>query len=199
MIFRETALKGAFVIEPELKEDERGFFARAWCQRELAAHGLNPNVVQANLSYNRHRHTLRGMHYQKPPNEETKLVRCIRGAIYDVIVDLRAGSPTYRQWVGVTLSAENRHMIYVPEGFAHGFQTLEDATELFYLMTKFYAPGAEAGARWDDPAFGIRWPEAGTRIIADRDQNWPLLEPTPRQAMQGGADDVGSGKLQAKG
>ena len=199
MIFRETALKGAFVIEPELKEDERGFFARAWCQRELAAHGLNPNLAQANLSYNRHRHTLRGMHYQKPPNEEAKLVRCIRGAIYDVIVDLRAGSPTYCQWVGVTLSAENRHMIYVPEGFAHGFQTLEDDTELFYLMTEFHTPGAEAGARWDDAAFGIRWPDAGTRLIAERDRSWPLLESSQRQAMQGGTDNVGSGKLQAKG
>jgi dTDP-4-dehydrorhamnose 3,5-epimerase len=187
MIFRETALEGAFIIEPELKEDDRGFFARAWCQRELAAHGLNPNVVQANLSYNRHRHTLRGMHYQRPPQGEAKLVRCIRGAIYDVIVDLRKGSPTYRKWVGLTLSAQNRHMLYVPEGFAHGFQTLEDDTELFYLMTEFHTPGSEAGARWDDPAFGIRWPDASTRIMSDRDRKWPLLESSDGQTVERGA------------
>jgi dTDP-4-dehydrorhamnose 3,5-epimerase len=177
MIFHETSLQGTFVIEPELKEDERGFFARAWCQRELAAHGLNPNVVQANLSYNRHRDTLRGLHYQKAPYEEVKLVRCFRGAIYDVIVDLRQASATYLQWTAVPLSAQNRHMIYIPEGFAHGFQTLEDDTELFYLMTQFHTPGAEAGARWDDPAFGVRWPEAERRVISAKDRSWPPFVP----------------------
>jgi dTDP-4-dehydrorhamnose 3,5-epimerase len=183
MIFNETALKGAFVIDLEPREDERGFFARAWCERECAAHGLQSRIVQANLSYNPTRGTLRGMHYQLAPYEEAKLVRCIRGAIWDAIVDFRPDSPTYLRWCGVELSAGNRRMLYVPEGFAHGFQTLEDETEAFYQVTQVYTPGAEQGIRWDDPAIGIQWPEADTRLISEKDRNWPLLA-QPRQAAQ---------------
>jgi dTDP-4-dehydrorhamnose 3,5-epimerase len=171
--FCTTTLKDSFLVELEPREDERGFFARAWCEREFEAHGLNPGLVQANLSYNRHRGTIRGLHYQVPPYAEAKLVRCIRGAIYDVIVDLREKSPTFLQWLGVTLSAANRQMLYVPEGFGHGFQTLEDDSEVFYQVTQFYTPGAERGARWDDPAFGIKWPETARRIISMKDLGWP--------------------------
>jgi dTDP-4-dehydrorhamnose 3,5-epimerase len=171
--FCTTTLKDSFLLELEPREDERGFFARAWCEREFEAHGLNPGLVQANLSYNRHRGTIRGLHYQVPPYAEAKLVRCIRGAIYDVIVDLREKSPTFLQWLGVTLSAANRQMLYVPEGFGHGFQTLEDDSEVFYQVTQFYTPGAERGARWDDPAFGIKWPETARRIISMKDLGWP--------------------------
>ena len=177
MIFHETKLKGAFVIELDRQEDERGFFARAWCRKEFEAHDLNRNLVQANVSYNHKRGTLRGMHYQVAPYEETKLVRCFRGAIYDVIVDLRPDSPTYLQWFGVELTAENRRMLYVPEGFAHGFQTLEDDTEVFYQVSQFYTPAAERGARWDDPTFAIEWPAAKRRVISVKDQNWPLFSP----------------------
>jgi dTDP-4-dehydrorhamnose 3,5-epimerase len=177
MKFDPTRLKGSFVIEPEPREDERGFFARVWCEREFKAHGLNSGLVQANLSYNRYRGTLRGLHYQVPPYAEAKLVRCVRGAIYDVIVDLRPESTTYLQWLGVTLTAANRQMLYVPEGFAHGFQTLEDHTEVFYQVTQFYTPGAERGARWDDPRFGIAWPAAENRVISTKDQEWPPYLP----------------------
>ena len=177
MIFHETKLKGAFVIELERKEDERGFFARAWCQKEFEAHDLKRNLVQANVSYNRKRGTLRGLHYQVAPHEEAKLVRCFRGAIYDVIVDLRPDSPTYLHWIGVELTAENRCMLYVPEGFAHGFQTLEDDTEVFYQVSQFYTPGAERGVRWDDPTFAIEWPAAEQRVISEKDRNWPLFSP----------------------
>ncbi len=183
MNFHETKLKGAFVIELERKEDERGFFARAWCQKEFEAHGLNRNLVQANVSYNRKRGTLRGLHYQVAPHEEAKLVRCFRGAIYDVIVDLRPDSPTYLRWIGVELTAENRCMLYVPEGFAHGFQTLEDDTEVFYQVSQFYTPGAERGVRWDDPTFAIEWPAAKRRVISVKDQNWPLFSPAHVQHL----------------
>lgn len=168
MIFEETQLKGAFIIEPERLEDERGFFARMWCAREFAAHGLNPNLVQSSISFNKKKGTLRGMHYQAPPNAETKLVRCTQGRVYDVIVDIRADSPTFGQWVAVELSAENRRMLYISEGFAHGFQTLEDNTELFYQMTEFYASESARGARWDDPAFGVEWPLDIT-VISEKD------------------------------
>jgi len=176
MIFKETKLKDAYVIEIEKLEDRRGFFARAWCQREFEAHGLVSRVVQANISYNRKKGTLRGLHYQVAPYAETKLVRCTRGAIYDVIVDLRPDSPTYMQWLGVELTAENYKMLYVPEGFAHGFQTLTDETEVTYQVSQFYTPGAEGGVRYNDPAFGIEWPLT-VQVISDKDQNWPDYSP----------------------
>jgi dTDP-4-dehydrorhamnose 3,5-epimerase len=177
MIFKEIQLQGAFVIELEPREDERGFFARAWCAKEFDAHGLNARVVQANLSYNRTRGTVRGLHYQMAPYEETKLVRCVRGAIYDVIVDLRPDSRTYLQWTGVELTADNRRMLYVPGGFAHGFQTLEDESDVFYQVTQHYTPGSERGIRWDDPAFGIVWPDVEHRMISHKDQSWPAFSP----------------------
>ena len=172
MIFIETKLKGAFIIEPEKLEDERGFFARTWCQHEFAAHGLNPRLVQCNISFNRKRGSLRGMHYQAAPHEEARLVRCTRGGIYDVIIDLREKSPTFKQHIAVTLTAQNYTMLYIPEGFAHGFQTLEDNTEVLYQMSEFYAPSYARGVRWDDPAFGIQWPPA-ERIISERDRSYP--------------------------
>ena len=171
MIFTDTKLKGAFVIEAKRNEDERGFFARTFCQKEFEAHGLNPRLVQCNISFNKKKGTLRGMHYQAPPYEEAKLVRCTMGAIYDVIIDLRAGSPTFKQWLAVELTAQNRRMLYIPEGFAHGFQTLQDNTEVFYQMSKIYLPECAKGVRWDDVAFRIRWPN-GERIISARDQQY---------------------------
>ncbi|SRR6266545_1058835 len=172
MIFAETQLKGAFIIDPERIEDERGFFARTWDRREFEARGLNSNLAQCNISYNARRGTLRGMHYQATPHAETKLVRCTIGAIYDVIIDLRPGSPTLRQWLAVELSADNRRMLYIPEGFAHGFQTLEDHTEVFYQMTEFYAPDYARGLRWNDPAFDIEWPVAEQRVLSERDAGY---------------------------
>jgi dTDP-4-dehydrorhamnose 3,5-epimerase len=172
MIFLETPLAGAFVIDIEPHEDERGFFARTFCQEEFEALGLDATVVQSSVSFNRQRGTLRGMHYQTPPHEETKVVRCTAGAIYDVIIDLRPLSPTFVQWHGVTLSAENRTMFYIPAGFAHGFLTLEDNTEVLYQMSEFYYPDSARGVRWDDPAFGIEWPAEPT-AISDRDKIYP--------------------------
>jgi len=177
MIFTETLLRGAFTIDLEPRTDARGFFARAWCQNEFQAHGLISDLVQANLSFNPGRGTLRGLHYQVAPYEEAKLVRCIRGAIYDVIVDLRRESPTYLRWYGVELTTENRRALYVPEGFAHGFQTIQDDTEVFYQVTQAYQPDAERGVRWDDRALGIVWPETDTRIISPKDQSWPPFVP----------------------
>jgi dTDP-4-dehydrorhamnose 3,5-epimerase len=174
MIFRELTLKDAFIVDIERREDERGFFARTFCEREFEAHGLNRRLVQSSISFNKNKGTLRGMHYQTAPNEEAKVVRCTQGAIYDVIIDLRQSSPTFKQWEAVELTSENHRMIYVPEGFAHGFQTLEDATEVLYFMTEFYAPEVSRGVRWDDPAFGIRWP-AAERTIALRDQQYPAF------------------------
>lgn len=168
MIFTDTPLGGAYVIEVERMVDERGFFARSWCEREFRSHGLNPRLVQCSVSFNLRKGTLRGMHYQVAPYEEAKLVRCTRGAAYDVILDLRRESPTFRRWFATELSADNHRMIYVPEGFAHGFQTLEDDTELFYQMTEEYYPEAARRVRWDDTAFGISWPP-GQRIISPRD------------------------------
>ncbi len=176
MIFKETKLAGAFIIEPELTEDERGFFARTWCKQEFEAHNLNPNLVQCNISFNLKRGTLRGMHYQIPPYEEAKVVRCTMGAIYDVIIDLRPGSRTFKQWIAVELSAENRVMLYIPEGFAHGFQTLRDNTEVFYQMSEFYHSESARGVRWNDPTFLIEWPSAGTRIISLKDQQYSDFE-----------------------
>ena len=168
MIFKETKLKGAYIIELEPLEDERGFFARSFCQKEFEEHGLNPRIVQCNISYNKKKGTLRGMHYQVFPHEEAKLVSCIRGAIYDVIIDLQPNSLTYCQWFAVELSTENYKMLYVPEGFAHGFQTLEDNTVVFYQMSEFYHPECARGVRWDDGAFGVEWP-MDELILSDKD------------------------------
>ena len=172
MLFIETKLAGVYIIELEKREDDRGFFARTFCQREFDAHGLNPRIVQCSVSFNRRKGTLRGMHYQVAPYEETKLVRCTMGAIYDVAVDLRRDSPTFKQWVAVELTADNRTMFYIPEGFAHGFQTLEDNTEVAYQMSEFYHPESARGVRWDDPAFGIKWPEGEIRIISEKDRGY---------------------------
>jgi dTDP-4-dehydrorhamnose 3,5-epimerase len=176
MIFTETPLAGAYVIALEPREDERGFFARAFCKNELAEHGLANEIVQANLSFNHRRGTLRGMHMQAPPHGEDKLVRCIAGAIWDAIVDLRPGSPTYLNWFGVELSAANRLMLYVPKGFAHGYQSLTDGSEVMYMVTQFYTPGAERGLRWNDPAFGIPWP-LGDPILSPKDAVAPDFTP----------------------
>ena len=173
MIFRETGLPGAFVVELERLEDERGFFARAWCREEFAAHGLSDTIVQCNLSHNRSRGTLRGMHWQESPYEEVKLVRCVRGAIHDVIVDLRPGSPAYGRWEAFRLDDERRDLLYVPERFAHGFVTLEDDTEILYGMSQVYDGPSARGFRWDDPAFAIDWPDAGELQISERDRAWP--------------------------
>ena len=171
MIFNKTKLKDAFIIELEQIKDNRGFFARSWCEKEFSAHGLTPVVHQANVSFNIRKGTLRGMHYQIAPYGEAKTVRCTRGKIYDVIIDLRKDSPTFRQWIGVELTAENYKMLYVPENFAHGFQTLEDDTEVTYQVSQFYTPGSERGIRWNDPAFGIEWP-IEVQVISDKDKNW---------------------------
>jgi len=176
MKFNETKLRGAFLIEPELLTDERGFFARTCCRKEFEKNGLNFDWVQCNISYNKHKGTLRGMHYQVDPSAEVKLVRCTMGAIYDVIIDLRPDSNTYNQWIAVELSAENRKMIYVPQGFAHGFQTLADNCEVFYQMSAFYAPECARAVRWNDPQFKIDWPEA-ERTISKKDQSVKDFDP----------------------
>lgn len=169
-------LPGAFLIDLERQEDERGFFARSWCSREFEAHGLNPRVLQCNVSFNRERGTLRGMHYQAEPHDEAKLVRCTAGMIYDVILDLRPQSSTFTRWEAVELTADGHRMLYLPEGVAHGFQTLVDHTEVFYQMSELYRPDCARGVRWDDPAFGIRWPDAN-RIISERDRGYPDFVP----------------------
>jgi dTDP-4-dehydrorhamnose 3,5-epimerase len=175
MIFNETKLKGAFVIEQELFTDERGFFARSWSEREFAAQNLDARLAECNISYNLRKGTLRGMHFQNAPHAQVKLVRCTSGAIYDVIIDLRPDSETFREWIGVELTAENRRMLYVPAGFAHGFQTLADDTEVFYQMSDVFAPECAGGVRWDDPAFRIEWPDndGAQRIIIGRDREYP--------------------------
>ncbi len=172
MRFIETELKDAYIVDLERHEDHRGFFARAWAEDEFARHGLNSRVVNVNTSYNHTRGTLRGMHFQHAPHAEVKLVRCVRGAIFDVIIDLRPTSPTFKRWIGVELTADNRRALYVPEGFAHGLQTLEDHTDVFYQVSQFYTPGAEGGVRYDDPAFAIEWP-LPVSIISDKDLRWP--------------------------
>lgn len=169
MIFAQTKLSGAFIIEPEKLEDDRGFFARSWCLREFEAHGLNPRLVQCDISLSKKTGTLRGMHYQLSPFEEAKLVRCTSGSIYDAIIDLRPDSPTFKKHVGLVLTAENHKMLYVPEGFAHGFLTLEDNTEVFYQMSEYYSPEHARGVRWDDSAFGICWPLVPT-TVSERDR-----------------------------
>lgn len=176
MIFQTTKLAGVFEISPELRPDERGFFMRTWCQQEFEQHGLNGKLVQCSVSFNTLRGTLRGMHYQEAPFAEAKLVRCTAGAIYDVALDLRPESPTYKQWYGTVLSARNRHALYVPERCAHGFLTIEDESEVLYQMSEFYHPEAAKGVRWDDPAFGIVWPGA-VKVISERDRDVPDFEP----------------------
>lgn len=173
IIFKETKLKGAFVIEPEKFEDLRGFFARGFSKQEFLDHGLHGEFVEAGISFNRRKHTVRGMHFQAAPHAQAKLVRCTRGGIFDAMIDLRPDSPTYQQWFAHELTADNRLMLYIPEGCAHGFLTLEDETEVFYQLSQRYAPGSERGVRWDDAAFGIAWPITDGVIMNDRDRNYP--------------------------
>lgn len=172
MHFVPTPLAGAYLIEPEPVRDERGFFARTWCRDEFAAHSLNPGLVQCSISYNGKKGTLRGMHYQKKPHEEAKLVRCTQGAIHDVLIDLRPESPSYLGWFGAELSAANRKSLYIPEGFAHGFLTLTDDAEVLYQISEFFHPECASGIRWNDPAFAIQWPDA-VKVISERDANYP--------------------------
>lgn len=185
MIFTETELAGAFIVDLARHEDNRGFFARVFCQQEFEANGLKPLVAQANIGSNRFRGTLRGMHFQFPPAAETKYVRCVRGAVLDIIVDLRPESPTYLRHATVELSARNQRGIYIPERFAHGYQTLEDDTDTIYMVGEFYTPGVEGGLRHDDPALGLRWP-LPVEQISDKDRAWKALaevEPELRQRM----------------
>lgn len=175
MVFHKTRLEGVFEIELEPKADDRGFFARAWCRNEFVEHGLNPQVVQCNISRNARRGTLRGIHFQAPPHQEAKLVRCTRGRVYDVALDLRPQSPTFMQWTGAELTADNHRALYIPEGCGHGVLTLDDETELFYQMSAYYHPEAAGGVRWDDPAFAIDWP-GKVEVISERDRNYPDFE-----------------------
>jgi dTDP-4-dehydrorhamnose 3,5-epimerase len=177
VIFTETPLPGAFLIEPEPLEDARGLFARTWCRREFKARGLATRIAQCSTSFSKRKGTLRGMHYQSPPAAETKIVRCTRGSLYDVIIDLRPESPTFTRHFAAVLTADNRKMVYVPVGFAHGFQTLEDATEVCYQMSEFYTPGHARGVRWDDPILAIPWPD-DERTIAERDRSYPDFRPS---------------------
>lgn len=170
MIFTKTKLKRVFIVEPEKLADERGFFARTWCKREFETHGLNPNLVQCNISFNKKKGTIRGMHYQCAPYEEAKLVRCTKGKIYDVIIDIRPDSPTFKKWISLELSADNHKSVYIPEGFAHGFQSLKENTEVFYQMSEFYYPEFARGIRWNDPEFNVIWPYEDISI-SDKDKN----------------------------
>jgi dTDP-4-dehydrorhamnose 3,5-epimerase len=189
MRFEPAGLQGAFVVELEEHEDERGSFARTWCRSEFAAAGLATEFVQGNTAVTHRRGTIRGMHHQLPPHDEAKLVRCIRGGIWDVLMDLRPDSPTFQQWVGLELTEENRKMLYVPEGCAHGYQTLLDDSEVFYLVSAFYAPEAERGVRFDDPAFGIEWP-LPPREISEKDRGWPPFRPREGNASRGRGESV---------
>lgn len=174
MIFKETKLKGAFILDIERREDERGFFARAFCQEELKAHGLKPIIAQANIAHNRLKGTLRGMHFQYPPAAETKLVRCTKGAILDIIVDLRPESPTYLEHVSVELTEDNQRALFVPERFAHGYQVLRDDTDTSYFVGEFYTPNAEGGLMYNDPSLALSWPLPVT-VISEKDQKFPPL------------------------
>ena len=174
MIFTETTLKNAYVIELEKREDHRGFFARTWDKKEFEEHNLNSNLVQCNVSFSKKCGTLRGMHYQKNPFEESKVIRCTKGKIFDVIIDLRSSSSTFKKWFGVELTEENYKMLYVPEGFAHGFQSLEDNSEIIYQVSEFYTPNSELGIHWNDPAFNITWP-IEEKIITEKDNSWKLF------------------------
>lgn len=175
MEFVETELKGCFVVRPKKIADARGHFARVFCHDEFIQHGLNPNMLQLNSGYSHIRGTVRGVHYQATPHAEAKFVRCTRGAIFDVVVDLRAASPTHAQWFGIELTAEDGTMVYVPEGCAHGYQTLVDGAEMYYFTSARYAPGSATGVRFDDPAFNIAWP-APVTIVSDQDRHWPDFE-----------------------
>jgi dTDP-4-dehydrorhamnose 3,5-epimerase len=179
MRFTPTLLDGACIVDIEPVEDERGMFARSWCPEQFSRQGLDPRIAACNISFNRAAGTLRGLHYQAPPHEEAKLVRCTAGAIFDVIVDIRPASSTFRKWFGIELTAQNRTSLYVPAGFAHGFQTLEDSSEVFYIMSTPYVHDAARGVRWDDPAFAIEWPPADQRVISPRDLSFDdfALEP----------------------
>lgn len=178
LTFADTELAGVVVVEPEPSLDERGAFARWYCRQEFAEHGIDFVPVQASVSSNLRRGTLRGLHFQVAPQEEAKLVLCTRGSAFDVAVDVRTGSPTYGRWISVELSAASRRAVYVPPGCAHGFQTLEDDTELLYLISELYEPSLQRGVRWDDPDLRIAWPEAAQRVVSDRDRNLPLLRAT---------------------
>jgi len=173
MIFVETKIEGALIIEPERDEDKRGFFIRAWCEREFEQRGLISHFVQFNISCSKKAGTLRGLHYQVPPHQEAKLMCCTKGVLYDVILDTRPKSPTFKRWLAVDLRADTYKMLYIPCGVAHGFQTLTDDTEVFYPVSQFYFPESERGIRWNDPTFAIKWPETGTLILSDKDKNWP--------------------------
>jgi dTDP-4-dehydrorhamnose 3,5-epimerase len=175
MTFNETKLTGVFEISFEPMHDERGFFARSWCQHEFEQHGLNSAIAQCNVSFNEKKGTLRGVHFQAEPHPEEKIVRCTQGAIYDVVVDLRAGSPTFKKWIGVYLTAANRRMIYVPKGCGHGLLTLEDQTEVHYQMSEFYHAELSRGVRWNDPALQIDWPDEPT-VMSERDRSYPDFE-----------------------
>ena len=175
MHFTETKLKGLFIIDIEAHKDERGFFARSWCEDEFKNHGLDSRLVQCNISSNKRRGTLRGMHYQVAPFPEAKLVRCTRGAIYDVIVDIRTTSPTFGHWLGIELTEDNHRATFIPVGFAHGFQTLQDNSEILYQMSEFYHPECAHGVRWNDPAFKIDWP-IDRPIISQRDNGFPNFQ-----------------------
>lgn len=177
MKIEKTNFEGVYIIKLEPIIDERGFFSRLWCKKEFLAHHLDDECVQINLSFNNLKNTLRGMHYQKNPHSETKIVRCVRGSIYDVIIDLRKKSETYKQWMGVNLNEENKNMIYIPKGFAHGFLTLEDNTEVLYQMSEYYRPSEARGIRFDDPAFSISWPLIDKPIISEKDNSWPEFKP----------------------
>lgn len=177
MKFTETYISGIYEIEPQRIGDERGYFARAWCEREFETHGLQSRMVQGNMSQNRYRGLIRGLHYQIAPYKEAKLVQCTKGTIFDVAVDLRTDSPTFLKWVGVELSSEKRNMLYIPEGCAHAYQVLEDETEVYYLVSEFYSPDAERGARWNDPCFGIDWPISENPIVSQKDASWPDYVP----------------------
>lgn len=184
MIFNETKLKGAFIIDIERREDSRGFFARAFCQHEFEAHGLKPMIAQANIAFNKKRGTMRGMHFQVPPVAETKLVRCTRGAILDIIVDLRPESPTYLQHIAVELNEDNSRALYVPERFAHGYQVLRDNTETSYQVGEFYAPGSEGGLFYNDPRLALPWP-LPVSVISEKDEQWKLLDEQESEIKQG--------------
>jgi len=175
MRFTQTNIVGAWVIDPIPHEDDRGRFMRAWCAREFAEHGIDFLPVQANMGFSIHKGTLRGMHFQEVPALEAKLVRCTKGIIFDVVLDIRLGSPSYGEWYGTELSAENGRMLYLPEHCAHGYQTLEECTEIYYMASEFYTPSSARGVRFDDPAFRIQWPLVAT-VVSEQDRNWPLIE-----------------------
>jgi dTDP-4-dehydrorhamnose 3,5-epimerase len=172
MVFTQTRIEGAYIVDPQRIEDDRGFFARAWCKKEFAEHNLKTQIAQVNAGFSPRKGTIRGMHYQRAPHEEVKICRCVMGAIYDVLTDLRPHSATYKEWLAVELTPENGRMLYIPEGCAHGYQTLVDNSELWYFTSQFYAPGYATGVRYNDPVFAIEWP-LPVQVISDADRSWP--------------------------